>query len=48
MTVYPRVITTRYYMGQLVTSKGQVTIPKDLRNELHIKTGDEVEFIKDN
>jgi AbrB family looped-hinge helix DNA binding protein len=30
-----------------VTSKGQVTIPKEVRDELGLKPGDRVEFIKD-
>jgi AbrB family looped-hinge helix DNA binding protein len=30
-----------------VTSKGQITIPKDIRESLGIKTGDEVEFVED-
>jgi AbrB family looped-hinge helix DNA binding protein len=29
-----------------VTSKGQITIPKDIRESLGIKTGDEVEFVE--
>lgn len=28
-----------------VTSKGQVTIPKEVREELGIRPGDEVEFV---
>ena len=28
-----------------VTQKGQVTIPKDIRDSLHLVTGDKVEFI---
>lgn len=31
-------------MGTLVTSKGQVTIPKKVRDYLGIKPGDAVEF----
>jgi AbrB family looped-hinge helix DNA binding protein len=27
-----------------VTSKGQVTIPKEIRERLHIKTGDRLDF----
>jgi AbrB family looped-hinge helix DNA binding protein len=30
-----------------MTSKGQVTIPKDIRERLGIKTGDELEFTED-
>ncbi len=30
-----------------VTSKGQVTIPKPIRDHLGIKPGSEVEFVKD-
>jgi len=29
-----------------VTSKGQITIPSLIRNELHLSPGDRVEFIK--
>ncbi len=29
-----------------LTSKGQVTIPKNVRDELRMKPGDEVEFVK--
>lgn len=28
-----------------VTQKGQVTIPKDVRDSLHLVTGDKVEFV---
>lgn len=32
-----------------ITTKGQVTIPKHIRDSLHLDTGDKVEFIfKDN
>lgn len=31
-------------MGTLVTSKGQVTIPKRVRDQLGIRTGTSVEF----
>ncbi len=31
-----------------VTSKGQVTIPKDVRERLGLKPGDEIEFVEDN
>lgn len=27
-----------------MTSKGQVTIPKDIRDSLHLNTGDKIEF----
>jgi len=27
-----------------ITSKGQVTIPKQVRDELHLRTGDRVDF----
>jgi AbrB family looped-hinge helix DNA binding protein len=30
-----------------VTSKGQITIPKDIREKLNIKTGDKVIFIEE-
>ncbi len=30
-----------------VTSKGQVTIPKEIRDALHIKQGDRLEFVVD-
>ena len=30
-----------------VTSKGQVTIPKEIRDFLHIRTNDKVDFILD-
>lgn len=29
-----------------VTKKGQVTIPKDVRDDLGIRPGDEVEFVR--
>jgi AbrB family looped-hinge helix DNA binding protein len=29
-----------------VTSKGQITIPKDIRDTLGVKVGDEVEFVE--
>ncbi|MFC1582507.1 AbrB/MazE/SpoVT family DNA-binding domain-containing protein [Planctomycetota bacterium] len=28
-----------------VTTKGQVTIPKKIRDQLHLKSGDKVDFI---
>lgn len=31
-----------------VTSKGQVTIPKEIRDQLGIQPGSEVEFVNDN
>ncbi|MEX0406245.1 AbrB/MazE/SpoVT family DNA-binding domain-containing protein [Aquibium sp. LZ166] len=31
-----------------VTSKGQVTIPKEIREQLGIQPGSEVEFVNDN
>lgn len=30
-----------------VTSKGQTTIPKEIRDHLHLKPGDRVEFVTD-
>ena len=30
-----------------LTSKGQVTIPKDVRERLGLQAGDEIEFIED-
>jgi antitoxin PrlF len=30
-----------------VTSKGQITIPKQVRNRMGLRTGDELEFIED-
>jgi AbrB family looped-hinge helix DNA binding protein len=35
-------------MGHKVTSKGQVTLPKAMRDDLGINPGDEVDFIKEN
>jgi AbrB family looped-hinge helix DNA binding protein len=29
-----------------ITSKGQVTIPQDLRRDLGLRTGDRIEFVK--
>ncbi len=31
-----------------LTSKGQITIPKSVRDSLHLQAGDKVEFIKNN
>lgn len=28
-----------------LTSKGQVTIPREIRDSLHLRTGDKVEFV---
>jgi len=30
-----------------ITSKGQVTIPKDVRERLGLRVGDEIEFVED-
>jgi AbrB family looped-hinge helix DNA binding protein len=31
-----------------VTSKGQITIPKGVRDDLGLRPGDEIEFVRDN
>ena len=31
-----------------ITSKCQITIPKELREELGLKPGDDIEFVRDN
>ncbi len=31
-------------MESTMTTKGQITLPKDVRNALHLKTGDKVIF----
>ncbi len=30
-----------------ITSKGQITIPKEIREHLHIQAGDKIDFILD-
>lgn len=35
-------------MKSKITSKGQVTIPKDVRERLGLRPGDEIEFVEDN
>ena len=30
-----------------VTSKGQITIPKEIRDQLHLHTGNRIEFVVD-
>ena len=32
-------------MEATITSKGQVTVPKPIRDRLHLKTGDRIDFI---
>lgn len=34
-------------MLSTVTSKGQVTIPKEIRDRLHIRSNDRVDFVMD-
>ena len=34
-------------MTSTITSKGQLTIPKKIRKQLHLHTGDKVEFVLD-
>lgn len=34
-------------MQATITSKGQITIPKSVRDTLHLKMGDRIEFIED-
>jgi AbrB family looped-hinge helix DNA binding protein len=31
-----------------LTSKGQITIPKAVRQQLGLRTGDQIEFVRDN
>jgi antitoxin PrlF len=31
-------------MKSTVTTKGQITIPIEIRNKFHLKSGDEIEF----
>ena len=32
-------------MQATITSKGQVTVPKPIRDKLHLKAGDKIEFM---
>jgi len=32
-------------MAAILNSKGQITIPVEVRNRLHLKSGDRVEFV---
>jgi antitoxin PrlF len=34
-------------MSSTISSKGQLTIPKNIRRQLHLDTGDKLEFILD-
>jgi len=34
-------------MGNRLTTKGQVTIPKAVRDDLGLRPGDEVDFVRD-
>ena len=34
-------------MQATITSKGQVTLPKPIRDKLHLRAGDRIEFILD-
>lgn len=34
-------------MRATISSKGQITLPKALRDQLHLSTGDRVEFVVD-
>ena len=34
-------------MQATITSKGQVTLPKPIRDRLHLKPGDKIEFLLD-
>ncbi len=34
-------------MQATITSKGQVTVPKKVREKLHLKPGDKIEFLVD-
>ena len=34
-------------MGTRITTKGQVTVPKDVRDRMGVKPGDEIEFVEE-